>query len=137
MPASQMPKPLPSMMSRTASMASEILAPGPEQVEPAPIGGEAGVVDVEIARLRLAEAEGPLDMGEVAAELRVHLADDHVALLQGTRGRHAERMRIGVLVGRPQEQRRLLAAVGHHGFHHPRIDHAFLDPGTRGVAAGL
>ena len=126
----------PVMSSRTASIAVEIFAPGLNSSRPLPVGGKAGLVDVEIARLRLAEAEGALDVGEIAAELRMHLADDHVALLQRPHGRHAERMRIGVLVAGPEEQRRLLAAVRQHGLHHAGIDLAFLDAGPRGVAAG-
>jgi hypothetical protein len=108
-----------------------------EQIEPAPVGGKARVVNVEIARLGLAQAERALDVGEIAAEFGMHLADDHVALRQRPRGGHAEWVRIGVRVGRPQEQGRLLAAVRQHHFHHARIDLALLDVGARGVAARL
>src|SRR5687767_11437880 len=46
----------------------------PEQREPAPVCGKARLVDVEVAWLRLAQAERALDMGEIAAEFRMHLA---------------------------------------------------------------
>src|SRR3954447_9673864 len=50
-----------------------------EQAEAGPVGAQARLVDVEIAWLGLAQTEGALDVGVVAAELRMHLADDHVA----------------------------------------------------------
>ena len=73
----------------------------PEMLESAAVGGEAALVDVQLLFLGLAQAVGTLDMGEVAAELRVHFADDEVALLHCPRGRHAERMRIRVSIAIP------------------------------------
>jgi hypothetical protein len=74
-------------------------------------------------------------MGEVAAHLRMHLADDQVAALHLARGRHPERVRIRVAVAGPEKQRWLLAAVGDHGLHHAGVDLAVLDAGPRQIAA--
>ncbi len=50
-----------------------------------------------------AYAEGALDVGVVAAELGVHLADDEVALLHLARGRYPERVRIRIAVAGPEK----------------------------------
>src|SRR5688572_20290298 len=42
---------------------------GTESLEPFVVSGHASFIDFELLRLRLAEAECPLDMGEVAADL--------------------------------------------------------------------
>ena len=137
MPASQMPRPRAGdLVAHRVHRGRDLACRGRSTSSPRSVGRDAALVDVELLRLRLAEAERALDMGEIAAELRMHLADDDVAALHRPRGRHAERMRIGMAIAGPQEQRRLLAAVGEHRLHHAGVDLAFLDAGPRGVAAG-
>ena len=59
------------------------------------VSGDAAVIDAPLLRLRLAEAESPLDMGVVAADLGMDLAGDEIAALDRPRRRQPERMRIG------------------------------------------
>ena len=57
------------------------------------------------------------------------------AALELARGRHPERMRIGMAVAGPQKQSRLFATLGNHRLHHVAVDLALPDAGLRGVAA--
>src|SRR5271166_568282 len=109
---------------------------GPEIFEPAIVGRDTAFVDPDLLALWLAQAIGALDVGEIGAELGMHLADDEVAALHRPRGGDAERVRIGIAVAIPEKQRRLLAAVRHHRLHHAGIDFALLDAGARNVPAG-
>src|SRR6516164_9856586 len=74
-----------------------------EMLKPAAIGGKTSVINLELLALRLTETIGALDMGEVAAVFRVHLTDDEIAFLHLPRGRHPERMGIGIPIAIPQE----------------------------------
>src|SRR5262245_34514984 len=65
------------------------------------IGRNAAFVDAHLLIFRLAEAIGALHVSKVAAELRVHLADDQIAALDRPRGRNAKRMRVGIAVAVP------------------------------------
>ena len=106
-----------------------------EVLKAAPVSCKAAFVNLELLLLRLAQTVRAFDVGEIAAELRVHFADDKIALLHLPHGRHAERMRVGIAVAVPEEQGRLLAAVRYHRLHHGGIDLAFLHAGPSDVPA--
>ena len=107
----------------------------PEVLKPALIGGKTSLVNLELLLLRLAEAIGALDMCEVAAELRVHLADDEVALFhrprRSARGTDADRDIDRSSTGTTSAPRRRSP----HGLHHGAIDLALLHAGPGDVAA--
>ena len=72
-----------------------------EVLKAASICSKTSLINPELLLLRLAETVGALDMGEVAAVLRMHFADDEIAFLDLPHRRHSERMRIGIAIAIP------------------------------------
>jgi hypothetical protein len=75
-----------------------------EQFHAAPECGDTTVVDSLQFSVGLAEAKGALDVGEIAASLRMDLAGDEVSRLHRPRCRQTKRMRERVAVAGPQKQ---------------------------------
>ena len=129
MPVSHMPRP--AVMDGVANtvQGDRDRAAGAEILHPHFEGRQATFVDPVLLRLGFAETEGALDMGKVAAELRMNLADDQIAAFDRPRRRQTERMRIGQSDRRPTET--ASAPRRHWPAWHPSCRHRLPIPSRR------